>query len=55
MRSLISTAPDDVRQQLRGLTIPTLVRRAAALRPGGRSGVTAATRLGLRTLAHRVL
>jgi Transposase len=55
MRSLVSTAPDDLRQQLRGLTIPKLVRRAAALRPGGRSDVTAATRLALRTLAHRVL
>jgi transposase len=55
MRSLVSTAPDDLRQQLRGLTIPKLVRRAAAFRPGGRSDVTAATRLALRTLAHRVL
>jgi transposase len=55
MRSLISTAPDDLRQQLRGLTIPKLVHRAAAFRPGGRSHVTAATRLALRTLARRVL
>jgi len=28
MRSLISTAPDDPRRQVRGLTIPKLVRRA---------------------------
>jgi transposase len=55
MRSLVSTAPDDLRQQRRGLTITKLVRRAAALRPGGRSDVTAATRLALRTLARRVL
>jgi transposase len=55
MRSLVSTAPDDLRQQLRGLTIPKLVRRAAAFRPGGRSDVGSATRLGLRTLARRVL
>jgi transposase len=55
MRALISTAPDDLRQQLRGLTIPKLVRRAAAFRPSGRSDVTAATRLALRTLARRVL
>jgi transposase len=55
MRSLVSTAPDDLRQQLRGLTIPQLVCRAAAFRPSGRSDVTAATRLALRTLARRVL
>jgi transposase len=55
MRSLVSTAPDDVRQQLRGLTIPKLVRRAAAFRPGGRRDVGSATRLALRTLARRVL
>ena len=55
MRSLVSTAPDDLRQQLRGLTIPKLVRRAAAFRPGGRRDVGSATRLALRTLARRVL
>jgi transposase len=55
MRSLVSTAPDDLRQQLRGLTIPKLVRRAAAFRPGGRSDIGSATRLALRTLARRVL
>jgi transposase len=55
MRSLVSTAPDDLRQQLRGLTITKLVRRAAAFRPGGRSDVGSATRVALRTLARRVL
>src|ERR687897_2110342 len=55
MRSLVSTAPDDLRQHLRGLTIPKLVRRAAAFRLSGRSDVGSATRLALRTLARRVL
>ena len=36
MRSLVSTAPDDLRQHLRGLTIHQLARRTAAFRPGGR-------------------
>jgi transposase len=55
MRSLISTAPDELREQLRGLTIPKLIGAAAAFRPGGRTDVTSATRLALRTLARRIL
>ena len=43
--SLVSAAPDDLRQQLRGLTIPRLVRQAAAFRPALRSDLTSATRL----------
>ena len=53
MRSLVSTAPDDVREQLRGLTIFRLVERASAFRPRG-NDVSATTRLALRTLARRV-
>jgi transposase len=55
MRALVSTGPDDLREQLRGLTIPKLVRLAAAFRPARRTDVTSATRLALRTLARRVL
>lgn len=55
MRSLITTAPEDLRFELRGLTIPKLVRRAAAFRPAGRTDVANANRLALRTLARRVL
>ena len=55
MRSLVTTAPEDLRSELRGLTIPRLVRRAAAFRPAGRTDVTNANRLALRTLARRVL
>ena len=53
MRSLVSTAPDDVREQLRGLTIFRLVERASGFRPRG-NDVSATTRLALRTLARRV-
>jgi transposase len=55
MRSLVTTAPDDLRCQLRALTIPKLVRAAASFRPGTRTDVASATRLALRTLARRVL
>jgi len=36
MRSLISTAPEELRAQLRGLTIPKLLETAAGFRPHGR-------------------
>ena len=55
MRALITTAPDELRAQLRGLTIPRLVRTAAGFRPGGRTDVANANRLALKTLARRVL
>lgn len=55
MRSLITTAPDELRDQLRRLTIPRLVRTAAGFRPAGRADVANATRLALKTLARRVL
>jgi transposase len=54
MRALITTAPESLRQQLRGLTIPRLVRTAAAFRPNGRTDATSATRLALKSLARRV-
>ena len=55
MRSLITTAPDELRSQLRALTITKLVQIAAAFRPAGRTDVASANRLALRTLARRVL
>jgi transposase len=54
MRALITTAPDELRAQLRGLSIPRLVRTAAGFRPGGRTDVTNANRVALKTLARRV-
>jgi transposase len=55
MRALITTAPDELRAQLRGLTIPRLVRTATGFRPAGRTDVANANRLALKTLARRVL
>ncbi len=55
MRALIATAPDELRSQLRDLTIPRLVRAAAGFRPAGRTDVTNANRVALKTLARRVL
>jgi transposase len=55
MRALITTAPDELRAQLRALTIPRLVRAATGFRPAGRTDVTNATRVALKTLARRVL
>ena len=55
MRALITTAPDELRSQLRNLTIPKLVRAAAGFRPAGRTDVASANRLALKTLARRVL
>jgi transposase len=55
MRALVTTAPDELRSQLRGLSIPRLVRGAAGFRPAGRTDVTNANRVALKTLARRVL
>jgi len=55
MRSLVSTAPDELRSQLRGLTISKLLRIAAAFRPAGRTDVTSANRVAFKMLARRIL
>jgi transposase len=55
MRALITTAPEKLRSQLRALTIPRLVRAAAGFRPAGRTDVTHANRVALKTLARRGL
>ena len=54
MRSMVTTAPDELRSQLRGLTIAKLVRTAAGFRPAGRTDVANAYRVALRTLARRI-
>ena len=54
MRSLVSTAPDELREQLRDLTIFRLVERASGFRPAHRRDVVGATKLALRLLARRV-
>jgi len=54
LRSLISTAPEELRRELRGLSIFRVVNKAAGLRPNGRTDVVNATKLALRSLARRV-
>ena len=55
MRSLVSTAPDELRQSLRDLSIRNLVDTAAALRPSTEVTVVSATKTSLRELARRAL
>jgi transposase len=54
MRSLVSTAPDELREQLRDLCGLALIERATALRPGAGMSVISATKTALRELARRV-
>lgn len=55
MRSIISTAPDQIRSELRDLNVYRLLERASAYRPGTRRDVASLTKLSLRTLARRAL
>jgi transposase len=54
LKALLVTAPADLRQQLRGLGTPTLIRTCAGLRPGNdvvNPGTS--TKIALRMLARR--
>ncbi len=53
IRSLITTAPEDLRAQLRNLTEAKLLARLLGLRPGSIATPSAATKLALRQLARR--
>ena len=53
LASLVVTAPEPLRQQLRPLGPAQLVRTAARLRPGPLTTPTAAAKLALRELARR--
>ena len=55
LRALVSTSPDELRDQLRSLTIRELVATAARLRPGDTTTVMGATKLAMRELASRVV
>jgi transposase len=55
MRSLISTAPEELRAELRSLSIYKVLTLASAYRHTGRTDVTTVTKLTLRTLARRAL
>jgi transposase len=55
MRSIISTAPEELRAELRGLPFAKLIARAAGFRPGSARDARSGTKLALRVLARRVL
>ena len=55
MRSLISTAPEELRAELRSLSIYNVLTVASAFRHTGRTDVTTVTKLTLRTLAQLAL
>ena len=55
MRSLISTAPDELRSELRDLSIYKVLQLASAFRHTGKTDVAGVTKLTLRTLARRAL
>jgi hypothetical protein len=53
MRALVATAPDELREELRSLTVFRLLERAAAFRPGPQRDPVAITKLTLLSLARR--
>lgn len=53
LHAVLVTAPDELRGALAALDTPTLVSRAARLRPGRVDGPTGAAKLTLLTLARR--
>jgi transposase len=55
MRSLISTAPEPIRDELRGLNVFNLLERASAYRPGAKRDIVSLTKLSLRMLARRAI
>ncbi len=55
MRSIICTAPDDIRDELRHLGVPQMLAKASAYRPRDRGSVAGATRFTLRMLARRAM
>jgi transposase len=55
LHSLVVTAPSELRESVRDLSGPRLVRTCAAFRPGALGGPTEATKLALRSLARRSL
>lgn len=55
MRSLISTAPEPIRDELRHLNVYHLLERASSYRPGTKRDVSSLTKATLRSLARRCL
>ena len=55
MRSIICTAPDPIRDELRHLNVHHMLNKASAFRPRNRHDVAGGTRFVLRTLARRAI
>ncbi len=55
MRSLISTAPDTLRSELRELTIYQVLERTSAYRPGTKRDIVSLTKKTLKALALRAI
>jgi transposase len=55
MRNLVSTAPDPIRAELRGLSVFHLLERASSYRPGAKRDIVSLTKLTLRMLARRAI
>jgi transposase len=55
MRNLVSTAPDPIRAELRGLRVFHLLERASTYRPGAKRDIVSLTKFSLGMLARRAL
>jgi transposase len=55
MRGIVSTGPEVIREELRGLSVYNLLDRASSYRPGTKRDLVSLTKLTLRTLARRAL
>jgi transposase len=55
MRALISTAPDPIRAELRGLNVFHLLERTSTYRPGAKRDIVSLTKFTLRMLARRAI
>ena len=55
MRGLISTAPEPIRAELRGLNVFRLLERASTYRPGTKRDIVSLTKYTLRMLAKRAI
>ena len=55
MRGLISTAPEPIRAELRGLNVFRLLERASTYRPGTKRDIVSLTKFTLRMLARRAI
>ena len=55
MRNLVSTAPEPIRAELRGLNVFHLLERASSYRPGTKRDIVSLTKFSLRMLARRAI